>query len=155
MRTIDDLLSDLGVLAGLDAEQRLTIAGCAQLQVFAPGELLMREGTPADVFFVLRAGTVALETEVPGRGPATLETLHHGDVLGWSWIVPPYRTAFDARAVEATRSIAFDGACLRGKCEHDPALGFALLRLLAAAFTRRLQDTRMRLLDLYAGAPGG
>jgi CRP/FNR family transcriptional regulator, cyclic AMP receptor protein len=152
VRTIDELLSDLGVLAGLEAEQRRTIAGCARLQPFAPGELLMREGAPADEFFVIRAGDVALETEVPGRGAVTLETLHAGDVLGWSWIVPPYRTAFDARAIEATRVVAFDGACLRGKCEDDPALGFALLRLLAAAFTRRLQDTRMRLLDLYAGA---
>jgi CRP-like cAMP-binding protein len=152
VRTIDELLSELGVLAGLGAEQRRTIAGCARLQTFAPGELLLREGAAADTFFVVRAGAVALETEVPGRGPATVETLHHGDVLGWSWIVPPYRTAFDARAIEATRAVVFDGACLRSKCEDDPALGFALLRLLAAAFTRRLQDTRMRLLDLYAGA---
>lgn len=153
MRTIDELLSELGVLAGLGAEQRRTIAGCARLRSFAPGERLLREGAPADVFFVLRTGAVALETEVPGRGPVPLETLHGGDVLGWSWIVPPYRTAFDARAMETTRTVAFDGACLRGKCEQDAALGYALLRLLAATFTRRLQDTRLRLLDLYAGAP--
>ena len=154
MRTIDELLGEGGALAPLQAGHRQTIAGCAQLRSVAPGERLLREGAPADTFFLLRAGSVALETVVPGRGPVTVETLHAGDLLGWSWIVPPYRTAFDARATEPARVVAFDGACLRGKCERDPALGYALLQLLAAAFTQRLQDTRLRLLDLYAGAPG-
>ena len=111
----------------------------------------MREGEPADAFYVIREGAVALETDVPGRGAVTLETLHDGDLLGWSWLVPPYRTAFDARALGTTHAIAFDGACLRGKCEADPALGYDLLKLLrggvrrapaghAAAAARRLRE---------------
>lgn len=154
MHELEDLIADAPALAGLSAEHRRTIAGCARLCRFAAGEPLLREGAPADTFFVLRTGAVAVETPVPGRGAVTLETLHAGDLLGWSWIVAPYRTAFDARATEPTRAVAFDGACLRGKCDRDPALGFALLRLMAAVLSRRLQDTRLRLLDLYAGAPG-
>jgi hypothetical protein len=68
--------------------------------------------------------------------------------------VPPYRTAFDARSVSTTRAISFDGACLRGKCDADPALGYALLKLLSSVFVERLQDTRLRLLDLYGRAGG-
>ena len=149
MRTIDQLLDDVPALAGLSAEHRELIAGCAVNATFATGEYLMREGEPADRFFVLRRGAVALETFVPPRGPVTIETLHAGDLLGWSWLVPPYRTAFDARALEAVGALAFDGVCLRGKCSEDPVVGRALLERFTAVIVERLQATRMRLLDLY------
>jgi hypothetical protein len=80
--------------------------------------------------------------------------LHDGELLGWSWLVPPYRVAFDARAMAATHAIALDGACLRGKCEADPALGYALLKILSTVFVERLQDTRLRLLDVYGKGTG-
>ena len=73
-------------------------------------------------------------------------------MLGWSWLVAPYRNAFGARALGTTRLLALDAACLRGKCEADPALGYDLLKLLAAVFTERLRDARLRLLDLYGDA---
>jgi CRP-like cAMP-binding protein len=149
MRTIADLLREDPALRALAPGHRETIAGCARNRVYQPGTALLREGGPADEFFVLRAGTVAIETEVPGRGPVTLETLQAGEVLGWSWLLPPYRSAFGARALGTTRVVAIDGGCLRGKCEADPALGYDLLKLLAAVFAERLQDTRLRLLDLY------
>jgi CRP-like cAMP-binding protein len=154
MRTLDELLADVPALASLTAEQRELIAGCAQNVVFAAGEYLMREDEPADKFFVLRHGTVALETFVPARGPATLETLQEGDLLGWSWLVPPYRTAFDARAVDTVRGLSFDGACLRGKAADDAVLGRALLECFTPVIVERLQATRMRLLDLYGDSPG-
>ena len=99
------------------------MAGCARLHVFYPGERLLSEGDAADEFFLIRRGAVAIETEVPGRGTVTLETLGPGEILGWSWLVPPYRSAFGARALDAVHVIALDGACLRGKCERDPAPG--------------------------------
>lgn len=153
MRTIDELLAEGPALRALAPEHRDTIAGCARNRVFEPGERIMREGDPADAFYVIREGAVALETIVPGRGPVMLQTLHDGDLLGWSWLVPPYRTAFDARSLGTTHVIAIDGACLRGKCEADPALGYDLLKLLSGVFVERLQDARLRLLDLYGG-PG-
>ena len=149
MRTLAELLDDIPALRALAPEHREAIAGCARNRVYGPGEVLLREGGPADEFFVLRAGTVAIETEVPGRGAVTLETLHAGELLGWSWLLPPFRTDFTARALGTTRTIGIDGACLRGKCDADPALGYDLLKVLAAVFTERLHDTRLRLLDLY------
>ena len=154
MRSLEQLIGDVPALAGLSDAHRATIAGCARNRALAAGETIMREGEHADAFFVIRAGTVALSTPVPGRGAVVVQTLHAGDLLGWSWLVPPYRTAFDAVAAEPARAIALDGACLRGKCDADPALGYALLKVLAAVFAERLQDTRLRLLDLYGASAG-
>jgi CRP/FNR family transcriptional regulator, cyclic AMP receptor protein len=155
MQTIEELLGEAPALQALAPAHRQTVAGCARIRVFAPGERIMREGDRADEFYVIRDGAVALETVVPGRGPVTVQTLHDGELLGWSWLVPPYRTAFDARSLGVTRAFALDGACLRGKCDRDPALGYDLLKLVAVVFTERLQDTRLRLLDLYGSVPGG
>jgi CRP/FNR family transcriptional regulator, cyclic AMP receptor protein len=151
VRTLGELLDDVPALGTLTPAHRETIAGCARNRVFAEGDSLLREGGPADEFFLLRAGLVAIETEVPGRGAVPLETLQAGDVLGWSWLHPPYRSAFGARALETTHVVAIDGACLRGKCDADPELGYRLLKLTTAVFAERLQNTRLRLLDLYGG----
>ncbi len=153
MRTIEQLLDDVPGLAGLAAEHRHVIAGCARNQVFMAEEYLLREGEPADFFYVIREGSIALETFVPHRGAFTLQSLHDGDLLGWSWLVPPYRVAFDARALQTTHTLAFDGACLRGKCERDPALGYDLLKLFAGVIIARLQSARVQLLDVYGGTP--
>ena len=116
---------------------------------FDAGEYIFREGDAADVFYVVREGTVALELYMPPRQAVTIETLHEGDLLGWSWLFPPYKWTFDARAVEPCRAIAFDGACLRGKCEANHELGYELMLRFAAVMIRRLQATRVRLLDVY------
>jgi CRP/FNR family cyclic AMP-dependent transcriptional regulator len=149
MRTLDELVEDVPALAGLAAEHRDLITGCAINTRFASGEYLMREGERADTFYVIRHGSVAIETFVPARGPVTIETLHDNELLGWSWLVPPYRTSFDARALEPVGALAFDGACLRGKCAADAVLGRALLERFAGVIVERLQATRIRLLDLY------
>ena len=149
MRTIDELLTEVSSLRDLSPGHRTTMSGCGRNVVFEPGETIMREGAEADLFYVIRQGVVALETVVPQRGAVTIETLHDGDLLGWSWLVPPHRNRFDARALATTHAVCFDGACLRGKCEQDPALGYALLKIVAGVFTDRLRDTRLRLLDLY------
>lgn len=154
MQSLEELLGEAPALAALPAAHRATMAGCARNRVYEPGGTMLREGEPADEFFVIRHGAVAVETQVPGRGPVTLETLGEGDLLGWSWLVPPYRSAFGARAVDTVHAVAIDGACLRGKCERDPELGYALLKVVATVFVRRLEETRMRLLDLYARVPG-
>jgi CRP-like cAMP-binding protein len=152
MRTLEQALAEVPALQPLASRHRDALAGCARNCVFRPAERIMREGDHADAFYVIRSGAVALETVVPQRGPVVLQTLHDGELLGWSWLVPPYRTAFDARSLGTTHAISFDGACLRGKCEADPALGYDLLKLLSSVFVERLQDTRLRLLDLYAKA---
>ena len=149
MPTIEDLLHELAALKPLAPQHRAELASCARDCVFHADEWIMREGGDADAFYVIRQGAVALETAVPGRGAVVLHTLHDGELLGWSWLVAPYKTAFDARALGTTHAIELDGACLRGKCEADPALGYDLMKLISAVFVERLRDTRLRLLDLY------
>jgi CRP/FNR family transcriptional regulator, cyclic AMP receptor protein len=154
MQEIDELLEEIEVFRGLGDEHLDLIAGCALNRVFAAGDTLMAENEQANTFYALRHGTVALETYVPQRGAVTVETLHGGEVLGWSWLFPPYRTMFDARALGVVRAIAFDGACLRGKCDEDPALGYELMKRFAEVMVERLQATRLRLLDVYGQVPG-
>ena len=149
METIEQLLHDVPVFAGLSPEQYELLAGCASNTGFHDGEMLFREGDQADTFYVIRHGTVALETYVPALGPVTIETIEPGEVVGWSWLFAPYRWHFDARALGLVRATAFDGACLRGKCETDPALGYDLMSRFAQVIIERLQWTRLRLLDLY------
>ena len=154
MQRIDELLDEIDVFRGLADEHVDLIAGCAQNRTFAAGDALMTENEQANTCFAIRHGTVGLETFVPQRGAVTIETLHGGDVLGWSWLFPPYRTMFDARALGVVRAIAFDGACLRAKCDEDPQLGYTLMKRFSEVMVERLQATRLRLLDVYGQVPG-
>ena len=149
MRTIDALLAEVPAFVGLRPDHLELIAGCARNRVFAADDHLLHESEPADDFYVIRRGDVALETYAPQHGALTIETLHDGDLVGWSWLVPPYRTMFDARALAETHTISFDGSCLRGKCETDHDLGYELMRRFTAVIVERLQSTRLRLLDVY------
>ncbi len=154
IHSIDEILATLPTFEGLDPEWLALIAGCGQNRGFEAGEYLAREGDEADTFYVIRHGHVALELPGAARGSLLISTLGDGAVVGWSWLLPPYRWAFDVRATELTRVIAFDGACLRGKCDADPALGYALMQRFAGMILDRLQATRLQLLDVY-GNPGG
>jgi CRP-like cAMP-binding protein len=116
--------------------------------------LLCVEGASADTFYLLRRGRVSLEVHAPGRGAVVIETVEPGAVVGWSWLVAPYRWTIDARARSRVGAVAIDGACLRSKVDADPALGYALLSRIATELLARLQATRVRSLDLYA-QPGG
>jgi len=152
METIETILRDVPLFQGLTPEQLELIAGCGSNVHFSEGELLFRDGEEADTFYVLRHGGVALETFVPARGAVTIETIDAGEVVGWSWLFAPYRWHFDARALSLVRATSFDGACLRGKCEADPVLGYALMTRFAQVMIERLQSTRLRLLDVYGYA---
>ena len=148
-RSLSTLLADVPLLAGLPAERLELLAGCASNVRFHEGQVLFRESDPADTFYVVRHGSVAVETFVPARGPMMIETVEPGEVLGWSWLFPPFRWHFDARALTVVRATAIDGACLRGKCDADPALGYDLMSRFAQVLIERLQWTRLRLLDVY------
>jgi len=149
MQTLEQLIAASPVFAGLAPEHLAVIAGCASNEHFAAGARLFGEGDPADRFFLIRKGALALEVDAPGRGALVIETLHEGEVVGWSWLFEPYRWQFDGRASELTRVVSFDGACLRGKCEADHELGYQLMRRFAASLIERLQATRLQLLDVY------
>jgi len=143
MRTIEQYLPDHAFFAGLDAATLELVAGCATNVSLAAGEYLFHEGDPADQFFVVRRGRVSIEVHGPVDGTVVIDTADEGDVVGWSWLVPPYSCSFDARAAEATGVVAFDGACLRGKCEADSRLGYQLMQRVTQVMNERCCSSRM------------
>ncbi len=151
-QTIDELLVRHSFFAGLDPRVIELIAGCGLNEKFSAAGYLAREGQEADKFYLIRHGTVALELRAPGQGPLTIETLQEGDILGWSWLFSPHRWQFDAKALTLVRATAFDGVCLREKCEEDHDLGYEFMKRFAGIMIARLQATRLQLLDLYGTA---
>lgn len=149
METLEPLLRGQPFLHGLDPGYLALLAGCATNVRFPAGSFLFREGAPADQFFLIRDGKVALEIAAPSRGPIIVQTLAAGDVAGFSWLLEPHRWQFDGQVIEPVRAVALDGVCLRGKCAADPRLGFDLMQRFAGLATRRLQATRLQLLDVY------
>jgi CRP/FNR family cyclic AMP-dependent transcriptional regulator len=147
--SIAELVARHPLFAGLPADIAELVAGCSQNVAIAAGLLVLSEGHPADTLYLVRRGRIALEVHEAGRGPLIVEMIGPGQVLGWSWMFPPYRWHFDARAVEKVGAIAVDAACLRAKADADPAFGYELVRRCAAVMLDRLQATRFRLLDLY------
>ena len=155
MRSLQELLSEHPFFAGLDEATVSMLVGCARNVHFRPGEYLFREGEAADRLFVVRRGRVALDVHRPGHAGMVVDTVDEGGVVGWSWLVPPYRWFFDARAVHEVSAVAVDATCLREKCERDPALGYALMQRVAQVMYHRLQSARVRLLDLYGAEHAG
>lgn len=149
MQKLDKVLAEHPFFAEMKREHLEIIAGCASNVVFDKNTFIFREGEEASRFYVIRQGKVALEIHGAGMGTVTIQTLGDGDILGWSWLMPPYRWHFDARTIEPTRAIALDGECLRHKCEQDHDLGYELLKRFAEIITQRLQATRLQLLDVY------
>ena len=145
-----DLLSAHRLFAGLPEAMIDTLAGCSVNIHAAPGAYVFRTDEPADYLYLIRAGGAALELRLPGRSALVVQTLHAGDVLGASWILPPYRWYYDARAIDDLRAIKVDAACLRGKCDADPATGYAVMQRFLPVVAQRLQATRLQLIDSYA-----
>lgn len=149
MQNLESVLAECPVFTDLDPRFLHLIVGCASNVRFDPGQFIFHEGTEANHFYLIRHGKVALEILTPGRGPLIIQTVGEGEVLGWSWLIPPYHWHFDARTVDLTRAIALDGKCLRQKCEEDHHLGYELMQRFAHLMEQRLQATRLQLLDLY------
>ena len=156
MRTssIRQLLAAEAIFSDLDPADLDLLAGCGVNRRFDAGSLLAREDAPADGFFVVRRGRLAIEVHAPG-GPLVVDSAVPGDVVGWSWLFPPYRWPTDVRAVEPTRVVAIDGRCLRDKCEAEPAFGYRIMRRFARLIIGQLDAMRLRLLDLYGGSLAG
>lgn len=148
-KTLEPTLVNHPFLTGLDPALLALLVGCAANVRFNTNGVVFRDGEPANQFFLIREGKIAIEIPVPGRGEMMIQTLGAGEVLGWSWIIAPYRWRFSARAVEPTRAIALDGACLRGKFESNHHLGYELLKRFAPIIAQRVEATRVQLLDVY------
>ena len=149
MESLEQILAESPFLHGLQPHHLELITGCASNVRFDGGQYLFHEGEEAEKFYILRHGRIAIEIFTPDRGAITIQTLELGDVLWWSWLVPPYQWRFDAKATELVRAIALDGKCLRKKCEEDHDLGYDLLKRFAHVIEQRLEATRLQLLDVY------
>ncbi len=124
------------------------LADLAMLVQFKPGELILREGDPANRFYLIHKGRVALESYVQDRGVKLVDTAEAGEVLGWSWLFPPYYSHFDARALEPTEAVFFYGTPLRDECERDHDLGYELMKRMTEVMIKRLKTFRRQMLDL-------
>lgn len=142
-------LDSLPLLAHLSHTQRAAIAGVSRIETFEPGTRMFDEGGLADQCWVVLSGCVMLDAFVPPGGHVVLQSIGPGELIGLSWLVPPYRWHFGATAVSPTRAVVVDTAALRALANDDPALGYQLALILIEALVNRLQATRIRLLDLY------
>ncbi|MEW5982847.1 MAG: cyclic nucleotide-binding domain-containing protein [Acidobacteriota bacterium] len=149
MNTLEPILAEHPFLKGLPPALLSELVGCAANVRFDAGAFIFRQGQEANNFYILRDGRVAVEVFAPERGAIAIDTLGAGEVLGWSWLIPPYHWHFDARAIEPTRAIALDGRCMRNKCESDHELGYELMKRFAQIIEQRLDATRWQLLDVY------
>lgn len=149
IETFERILSEHPFFQGLPPPQLATLVGCASNVTFDAGQFIFKAGEPANQFYVVRHGRAAVQITAPGHEPVTIETVTEGEVLGWSWLFPPYKWHFDARAGTFVRALALDGACLRGKCEKDPELGRRVLERFAQVVVQRLEATQLQLLDVY------
>lgn len=149
MEGLERIIKEHPFFARLEDEFCQLISGCAKNVRFEAGQYLFHEGGPADQFYLLRHGHVALQLTGPGRGTIIFQTLGEGDIVGVSWLIPPYRWSYDAKALELVRAIAMDAACLRQKCEVDHDLGYDMMRRFMPVLIQRLQATRLQILDVY------
>jgi CRP/FNR family transcriptional regulator, cyclic AMP receptor protein len=134
---------------GMSPEHLKILADSAMYSRFEAGQLIFEEGDPANRFYLILEGKVVLESYVRERGTVLIETIGAGDVLGWSWLFPPYYWHFDARALEPTKAIFFYGTRLRENCEEDHEFAYQLLRRTAEVAIKRLQATRRELLEAH------
>jgi len=150
MENLERIIAECPFFAGLDHAYLDLIVGCASNVRFEAGAYMFREGTPADTFYLIREGKVAIEMFVPHRKPIIVATVGEGEIVGWSWLLPPYVWKFNGHALHQTRAIALDGKCLRGKCEENHDLGYEVLKRLVQIVEHRLDEARFQQMDVYA-----
>lgn len=153
VQTLESYLSEHPFLIGMSPEYLELLAGCARNARFEVGSHIFRQDQDADEFLLIRHGAVSIEIPSKDGNPVVIQTISSGEVLGWSWLFPPYKWRFDARATKVTRTLALDARCLRAKIEGDPRFGYDLLKRFAAVMTQRLEASRMQLLEVSANRP--
>lgn len=122
-------------------ESLAAVAACAK---FDPDEIIFREGEEANRFYLLLSGSVALEAKA-GERAVRLQSVEAGEALGWSWVFPPFRWQFTARTLTPVEAYFFHAPTLRQRMDDDPALGYAVMKRMAAVLFERLVSTRDRL----------
>lgn len=142
-------LSTHAFFAGLSPEFIGFLARCAREQPLQPGEVLFRQGERAHYFYLIQHGSIAIEIPAITGPTLQVQSLGAGQILGWSWLIPPYRWNFQSRAETSTTLLAFDGDAVRDRCEAEADFGYPLLKRFAALMAERLEVARQRLMDQW------
>lgn len=150
----DEILERHPFFQRLEPDQLQEIALHCEQVSYSAGEYIFKEGEPANLFYLVLHGQIALEIHDPVRDPLIFQTLCDEDLMGWSWLFPPYRWHFDARAVKPVRLLAIDGSWLREKMEADPKLGYLFMTRVSQIVLERLQATRLQLSNFYSKETG-
>jgi CRP/FNR family transcriptional regulator, cyclic AMP receptor protein len=153
MEPLERPLAQHAFLAGLDRRYLRQLAGLASHKSFKTLQMIFHEGDPANELYLICKGKVALETALLGCDAIQIQALGEGEVLGWSWLLPPYQWHYSARALEPTQAIALDGAALRALCERDHDLGYEMMKRFALVIVQRLAATRARFLSFPDPSP--
>ena len=135
-------------LAGMNHEQLALLTDCAIPVHFKKGQIIFRQGEMANRFYLIENGKVVLESSADSDTPVVIDTIGAGDLLGWSWMFPPYTWRFTARAIEPSSAIFFYGTILREYCERDHSLGYELFKRMAPIMIKRMQGAREKLIGL-------
>ena len=151
MKTTTSLIVDHPFLGSFSREHLDLILEHAVEVQFEPGEVIFKENDPANRFYLIEYGKVTLETHLPHDGDIVVQTLAGGDVVGWSWLFPPYYWHCDARVVEPATAIFLYGTRLREQCEQDHDFGYEMLKRMNQVIVQRLQSARRQLIELSPG----
>jgi len=149
METLEPILAEHPFLSGLEPKYLQTLAGCASLVNFNPGQMILSEGQAATHFYLIRYGRVGIEIHTARRGSITVATIGDGDLLSWCCIVPPHRWQIDARAIDLTRTIALDYSCLLRYCETNHDLGYEFMKRFALNLAKSVTFLKLQLVDVY------
>lgn len=148
MQKIYDILKAHPFFKGFNTADLVFLSNCAQNKIFQTGEIIAKENAPANEFYLITHGQVAIITPTY-RQEQVLETIGQGDIFGWSWLFPPHKWMYEAKALTTTHVISLNGKCLRDKLEENPALGYKVLKQFSQMMINRLNATRLLLLDVY------
>jgi CRP-like cAMP-binding protein len=149
-----EVLRDHPFLQGMKAEHVAKMVDLAQEVQIGKDQMIFRQGDESGLFYLILSGKVALEATGPGR-ILRVQTVGAGEELGWSSALSEGGKNFQARVQEPVQALTFDGARLRQAFQEDPVFGYQFLQRLLRVVARRLQATRVQLLDLYAPVHGG
>jgi len=145
VKAVERVIAEHPFVRGLKPQHLRLLTDSAMRMRYEAGDLIFREDDPANRFYLIEQGRVSLESQARDEAPVTVEVIGPGDVLGWSWLFPPYSWHFDALALEPTTAIFFYGTRLRGQCEHDHDFGFEMMKRITQVMIHRLQATRKKL----------
>lgn len=135
-------------LVGMDSAQLTLLTDCAIPVHFEEGQIIFKQGDMANRFYLIESGKVVLESTDKRRNAIVIDTIGAGDLLGWSWMFPPYTWRFTASAIEPSSAIFFYGTILREYCERDHSLGYELFKRMAPIMIKRMQFAREKLILL-------